>query len=963
MSNEQARRQSLFRIPSLFEIFFGRLARWIRQIAAWRKQGLLKKALQAKRRTNALRMEQLEPRVLLSADITYGANPADLGVGDVTLVAEESGGNYAIKLYDSLNLSNEVGSYDLEASDLEGGNLEIDVSRFGGDIVNAIAHDRLRIDMDSLAQLDGFINDGGVLKINFKGGAENLLTGGDRMDLESDAISSYSLPFGLHIVSTSDIIAGFGDITVDGDFTLESEDSISLTGSSVTTTNGGDISLLASDSRDDEGAIFEGGEWVGLVHTAITLNNSTLDGDKINIKATSTVDIESDGVDLSTIAVAAFLGDASATIDIFGGSVIIADSDVDIHASSSVTLKVEAIPESSGGDATFDAAVAISTIDSAATTTVANSTITATTGTVKIHSTNDANVTTTADGSAVTSAVGASVAVTEISGDTTTSVTGATITSDLITIEAISTRVSTTKAISTDGGGEDGTGDSTETESEKQLSEQDASTDEGSISFAGAVSVTVVTGNTSAIISGGDLNSDGDINLNAKSTNTLDTVADGSATGEAATGVGVAVGVSVLDVDTVARATGGADLTADNVNILAQMPSSSAKVSATSGASASDVGVAGSLAINVTVTDTNAEVGSLVLNGSNLSATADSKVKSEAKALPSEDGVSGDNVGVGASVVINISDNQTMASVLDGATVSGGVDITLSANADHGMVSEAKGGAAGGTAVSAVVAISVTSNETVAKLGAGGTLTNTGDLKVEAKQVASVDTKAEGDAEGESAAVGAAVAITVANDRVVSTTGRSVDAGGNATFSASGTSSSRSYAKASAAGAEGESEDEDAQAAQEDGDEEKGGVDKKVDSKRGKADQKAASKGAKDTSTSSDSKSASTSQNEGDSESSGTVSVAAAISVNVQDSVVEAYVPTGQSIEADGTVTVSAKNQTDAAAIADGTAVTLEGGTGIGAAVSVNVANVKNLAYVEEGATIEAGGLAVEATM
>ena len=56
------------RIPSLFEIFFGKLANWFRQLKQWRKQGLLKKALQAARRRRAMRLEALEPRLLLSAD-------------------------------------------------------------------------------------------------------------------------------------------------------------------------------------------------------------------------------------------------------------------------------------------------------------------------------------------------------------------------------------------------------------------------------------------------------------------------------------------------------------------------------------------------------------------------------------------------------------------------------------------------------------------------------------------------------------------------------------------------------------------------------------------------------------------------------------------------------------------------------------------------------------------------------
>ena len=67
------------RIPSLFEIFFGKLANWFRRLAQWRKQGLLKKGLEAARRRRAMKLETLEPRVLLSAD-AFGA--LDLGEVD-----------------------------------------------------------------------------------------------------------------------------------------------------------------------------------------------------------------------------------------------------------------------------------------------------------------------------------------------------------------------------------------------------------------------------------------------------------------------------------------------------------------------------------------------------------------------------------------------------------------------------------------------------------------------------------------------------------------------------------------------------------------------------------------------------------------------------------------------------------------------------------------------------------------
>lgn len=108
-----ASREYKVRIPSLFEIFFGKLANWFRQLAKWRKQGVLRKALEAARRRRVMRMEQLEPRLLLSADLTYGGLDQDL-----TLQAVHDSGATHLKLFDSEHA--EVDSVILDdAGDLE----------------------------------------------------------------------------------------------------------------------------------------------------------------------------------------------------------------------------------------------------------------------------------------------------------------------------------------------------------------------------------------------------------------------------------------------------------------------------------------------------------------------------------------------------------------------------------------------------------------------------------------------------------------------------------------------------------------------------------------------------------------------------------------------------------------------------------------------------------------------------
>src|SRR5215210_1857449 len=112
------------RIPSLFEIFFGKFANWFRQLNQWRKQGLLKKALQAARRRRAMRLETLEPRVLLSAD-ALGA--LDLGqhdsFDDIALLYPLDGNidqaPYSPAEDASVLTAADVGSVDLSMSDVQ----------------------------------------------------------------------------------------------------------------------------------------------------------------------------------------------------------------------------------------------------------------------------------------------------------------------------------------------------------------------------------------------------------------------------------------------------------------------------------------------------------------------------------------------------------------------------------------------------------------------------------------------------------------------------------------------------------------------------------------------------------------------------------------------------------------------------------------------------------------------------
>src|SRR4030067_3048278 len=72
-------------------------------IPGWRKSSELEsaaKCLPIQVRRQGFMLEALEPRLLLSADISYldPANSADIAVTDLTLKAEDLGGNLFLKL-------------------------------------------------------------------------------------------------------------------------------------------------------------------------------------------------------------------------------------------------------------------------------------------------------------------------------------------------------------------------------------------------------------------------------------------------------------------------------------------------------------------------------------------------------------------------------------------------------------------------------------------------------------------------------------------------------------------------------------------------------------------------------------------------------------------------------------------------------------------------------------------------
>ncbi|TMK23777.1 MAG: hypothetical protein E6G62_10645, partial [Actinobacteria bacterium] len=220
---------------------------------------------------------------------------------------------------------------------------------------------------------------------------------------------------------------------------------------------------------------------------------------------------------------------------------------------------------------------------------------------------------------------------------------------------------------------------------------------------------------------------------------------------------------------------------------------------ATSGAGGGTVGVAGSLALDIVNLHTGAILATSLARGpphvdsgsSDATLSATSNSSSTAKALPAT-GTTGSSVGIGASVALNIVNDETLVSVADGATLTG-ANISLTSDSTDAMTTQATTGASSpSVAVTPAVAVAI-SNVTTKVEKNPGPIGAPASLTLHATQHASAATTASGSADGGTAAVGASVAITVANHDVEATTG-DVSIPGALSIEADGTSSTTTSA-------------------------------------------------------------------------------------------------------------------------------------------------------------------------
>ncbi len=523
-----------------------------------------------------------------------------------------------------------------------------------------------------------------------------------------------------------------------------------------------------------------------------------------------------------------------------------------------------------------------------------------------------------------------------------------------------------------------GVGDSAEQSSSSQdaADKPSASTSEGKLSVAAAVSVNLQTSSAMATVPAaanlGDLfiHAKGALTLSASNNTDGAASADGNTVGSTAkVGIGAGVAINLVKSRNEASIGSKAQVTASGVALEAVMTqltqqdgssdlANTLAATAKSGAGAGKVGLAGSLALNIADTSSQAVIysGAEVAAGSGaLSLHAIDTTQVSGQAVPADaGGVTSGNLGIGASVNVNIIANRATAELQDAATLTGSGSVDLYAEGTYAVGAEAEAGAAGGIAVTPALALNMVSNSTTARLGTGTALQGSAAVAVVAKQSSSTTTSAKGSAQGEKAAIGAAVGIVLLNDVTTASVERNIQSTGAVTVSAQSSSASTNTASASAMG--GKSTEEA------DGGSEDASVDDKIGKQLGSAEatQSSSNVGSQDQKSSTSSAGAGKKSASSDE---GKVAVAAAVAVNIVSSKTSAKIADGLTVQAGAALALSATSNTDSSAISDGTTVGSTAKVGIGAAVSVNQVAATNEASIGQNAHITAQGASLAATM
>ncbi|MES1247222.1 MAG: hypothetical protein ABUS54_06080, partial [Actinomycetota bacterium] len=438
-------------------------------------------------------------------------------------------------------------------------------------------------------------------------------------------------------------------------------------------------------------------------------------------------------------------------------------------------------------------------------------------------------------------------------------------------------------------------------------------------------------------------------------------------TEDAKSGIGVAVAVNVVVLDTQAWLGGNLALTAGGGTTVETIApgtgTSTFSAHSISGAGGTGTAtVAGSVAVNVVTTTAGSSVltapAAVELNGNDLTITAKSNQTNSAIA-DAKQSTDGNTVGIGASFALNVINDTTSASLPDDVALTGTKNLTLTADATDATTTTANGGASAGTgslALSAQVAITLSNVTTSASIGSGSTpYVVSGGVTAHATQTASTATTAKGSTSGGTAGIGLSLALLIANHLVDSQLSRSLQAAGAVSFTADGSSSNDTEATASSAGAK-EKASNDPNTDNGDGSS-KPDVNSKADSNLSLANNTSSSHANGKTSGSTSTPDAKSGENGGTKV---TVAAAAAIAI-VTAKALSTFADNLTLTNPTGATSFNTTEDADSTAKANGSATKAQTAN-IGAAVAINLVTIWNKATIGDS-NLNVGGLTLSATM
>ena len=381
---------------------------------------------------------------------------------------------------------------------------------------------------------------------------------------------------------------------------------------------------------------------------------------------------------------------------------------------------------------------------------------------------------------------------------------------------------------------------------EEQSSGKGESTGKGGsgakVTVAAAVGVAAAQDVVSATLAGVNVVTTGAVAISATSSVDMATVGTGAASNsKSEVGVGIGVALGIINNTTTASIADGAKITqSGSVSVAATTAENTGAgfdrltALAIAGASSSKVSVAGALAVGISTSKATASLGNnvVVVSSGDVAVSVDNRSRLSARALAGS--YSSGNVAVGASIATVYSDRTLAASVGNVASITG-KNVSVSAlnhkvAADPSFVfttdlaklkdqaltgallgsanyyAEAIGGAAAtggsGVAVQGSFAVMVFSDDVIASVGDGATITASGAVTLAAESNLVAKALTGGIAVGGNVGVGVSATVVVSDGKTQSLLGSKAQVTQSTAFSsrASASQDIQAFGVAAAAG-------------------------------------------------------------------------------------------------------------------------------------------------------------------